>query len=146
VSTTAKEADASSVAGIASSAQPPKKQLQAMWRVKHLRAQPPKKQVQAMRRVEHLRAKPSKNQAQAMRLGEHLRAQPPKKPVPKCSAEDSPIPALRSASFSPTLATFLSLPAQGKRCTVSWSAEYLHTLAFAVQNVPSRYSARVPVS
>jgi hypothetical protein len=56
-------------------AQPPKKQVQAMRRIRHLRAQPPKKRLQAMRRDEHLRAQPPKEQVQTMWRIRHLRAQ-----------------------------------------------------------------------
>jgi hypothetical protein len=91
-STTAKGTGASSAAerGEHLRAQPPKKQVQAVRRVEHLRTQvvlcgcvtqPHKKRVQAMRRGEHLQAQPPKKHVQAMRRGEHMRAQPQKKRV-----------------------------------------------------------------
>jgi hypothetical protein len=52
-------------------AQPRKKKVQTMRRLKHLRAQPRKKKVQTMR----------KKQVQTMRRRKHLRSQPRKKQV-----------------------------------------------------------------
>ena len=62
----------------------------------HLRAQPPKKQVQAMWRIEHMRAQPSKAHVQGLRRGGHLRAQPQKEQVQGLQAEGGLVLAIRT--------------------------------------------------